>query len=75
MCFSKFLSPEKEKHPNYLMKYTVVVPKQILINGVVYKYYIETEKIVQEYLPHDVYGGTQYRNLKLETSFLSERGN
>lgn len=44
----------------------------MLINGVVYKYYIEAGKRAYEYFSED---GAHDRILKLETSVLNEKGN
>lgn len=56
------------------MKYTVAVPKDMLIKGFMYKYYIEAEKKGYECLP-ELYGNAQNRRLELATNVLSGRGN
>lgn len=67
-CFRQFSSSEKQKHWNYLMKCTTAIPKDMLINGFTYRYYVEAEKKGYECSP-------QYRRLHVAKDVLNKTGN
>ncbi len=56
------------------MKITVPVPKEVLLSGLRYKYYIDAEESHFEFLPSQ-YGSFQNRRLQISKDLLNETGN
>lgn len=70
--YSRIKICAKEKDILYLMAYTVPVPKEVLLRGLQYKYYIDADFSQYEVFPGQYY--PQNRELCFAKEVLNETG-